>query len=100
MTDAEFLKDSALKLGVELDNEQIYSFLYYLDELKLWNRKLNLTSVENDHDIIIKHFIDSLTPCSYLFNNCCILDIGTGAGFPGIPIAIVNNSYNLKVHSF
>ena len=92
MKDSEHLRDSALKLGIDLDNTSIKKFLFYLEVLKKWNKKLNLTSLEDNQEIITKHFIDSLTIISYLFDNCRMLDLGSGAGFPGIPISIVKGS--------
>ncbi|ACI21808.1 16S rRNA (guanine(527)-N(7))-methyltransferase RsmG [Thermodesulfovibrio yellowstonii] len=65
-------------------------FLFYLSELKKWNKAYNLTSIEDEKEIIVKHFIDSLLYLCFISENpLSIADIGTGAGFPGIPIAIV-----------
>lgn len=65
-------------------------FLFYLSELKKWNKAYNLTSIEDEKEIIVKHFIDSLLYLCFISENSFnIADIGTGAGFPGIPIAIV-----------
>ena len=66
------------------------------EELLVWNNKFNLFSTKSDRDIIIKHFIDSLTLLPYIkYETSRVLDIGSGAGFPGIPLKIALNS--LKV---
>ena len=62
-----------------------------------WNSKINLTSVTDDSEIIVKHFLDSLTVSELITDGPNILDIGTGAGFPGVPIAIVRQSLNITV---
>ena len=84
------LKKCLSKYGFTLTETQLKQFVTYRDELKRWNRKINLTAIVDDHDIIVKHFLDSLS----IF--CCVLipkyakiaDVGTGAGFPGLPIKI------------
>ncbi len=79
-------------LGVSLGDEEVSRFMVYLEELKHWNRKMNLTSITSDREIITRHFLDSLTPCRLLRESfresIKLLDIGSGAGFPGIPLKI------------
>ena len=53
-----------------------------------WNTKINLTAITDENEIIEKHFLDSLTVLKYIKNNDKVIDVGTGAGFPGIPVAI------------
>ena len=62
-----------------------------------WNEKINLTAITEEKDIVLKHFIDSMTVLKYLKNNEKIIDVGTGAGFPGIPIAIMNKECNITL---
>lgn len=85
------LKNEASKLNINLTDDMIKNFLIYKDVLKEWNNKINLTAITEDYDIIMKHFIDSLTIEKYIPKNARIIDVGTGAGFPGIPIKIVRS---------
>jgi 16S rRNA (guanine527-N7)-methyltransferase len=79
----------AEELGITLSKEHIDNFSIYLNELKIWSKKINLTGLKKDEDIITNHFLDSLSILKYIKNGSTLLDIGTGAGFPGVPIAIV-----------
>ena len=88
----KLLKEGALQYNIELSDHQVQQFLKYKDLLIEWNKKMNLTAIEDEYEIIVKHFIDSIS-CfiTGVFSNPAkIIDIGTGAGFPGIPIKIVN----------
>lgn len=82
------LKEGAGRLGIVLDESEIELFLRYLEELKEWNRRINLTSIKDDKGIVIRHFLDSLTLVSMVRPFKTLLDIGSGAGFPGIPLKI------------
>jgi 16S rRNA (guanine527-N7)-methyltransferase len=93
---SQILSEAANAMGIAIGKGELSLFAAYYRELLAWNRKVNLVSVKSDHDIIIKHFIDSLTLLPYIRDNACrVLDIGSGAGFPGIPLKIAVNS--LKV---
>ncbi len=86
----ELLKHGIIELGFTPSKEQINAFLKYLSELKKWNKAYNLTSLEKDEDIIIKHFLDSLLYLKAIPDGeIRIADIGSGAGFPGVPIKIL-----------
>jgi 16S rRNA (guanine527-N7)-methyltransferase len=78
--------------GVELSLQQLGLFQTYLRELSVWNSKTNLTSITQPEEIIVKHFVDSIA-CSKsiveLLPNSKLLDIGSGAGFPGLPLKII-----------
>lgn len=86
------LKQRAKKININLNEEQLERFLLYKELLLSWNEKINLTAIKEDEDFITKHFIDSLTVVKYIKENDRIIDIGTGAGFPGIPIKIIKNN--------
>ena len=83
------LKEKVEKLGIELNDYQVKQFYNYMKLLIEWNKKINLTAIIDPEDIILKHFIDSLTIAKYINEKDKIADIGTGAGFPGIPIKIL-----------
>jgi len=86
----ELLRDGIIELGFTASKEQINSFMTYLSELKKWNRAYNLTGLKKDKDIIIKHFFDSLLYLKVLPDGeITVADIGSGAGFPGIPLKII-----------
>ena len=91
MKDAGDLLVAGLEeLGLRYSEQQIEAFITYLDELKKWNRAYNLTALKTDRDIIIKHFLDSLLFAKAMPPEVLTLaDIGSGAGFPGIPIKIM-----------
>ncbi|MEA1935600.1 MAG: 16S rRNA (guanine(527)-N(7))-methyltransferase RsmG [Thermodesulfobacteriota bacterium] len=90
------LSEASSAIGVKLGEREIALFQEYYRELLFWNNKINLVSVKSELDIPIKHFIDSLTPLSFIKNKkSSLLDIGTGAGFPGIPLKIAEGQ--LKV---
>jgi 16S rRNA (guanine527-N7)-methyltransferase len=77
--------------GIQLDDHMISQFMKYMALLKEWNEKINLTAITDDYEIVKKHFIDSLSiiKSNVIKNGTSIIDVGTGAGFPGIPIKIV-----------
>lgn len=91
------LREGAREVGVLLGQEMIKMFLVYLKELKEWNRRINLTSLKEDSAIITKHFIDSLSLVPYLPSEGSLLDLGSGAGFPGMPIKIANPSLEVTL---
>lgn len=92
----KILKEGSLEYGIELSDAQADKFINYAEVLKDWNTRINLTAIEEDKDIIIKHFIDSLSIAPYIKKvGLSVIDVGTGAGFPGIPLKIAID--NLKV---
>ena len=78
----------ANKYGFELDNDKLEKLETYKNMLIEWNNKINLTSITDEYQIIVKHFIDSLECTKYIKENDSIIDVGTGAGFPGVVIGI------------
>ena len=85
------------KINIELSDEQFEKFLLYEKELLDWNEKINLTTITEDEDVWIKHFIDSCTIAEYIEEDCRIIDVGTGAGFPGVPVKIIKPSTKLTL---
>lgn len=88
-------KELASKLNITLSDAEVDKFFLYKKILKEWNEKINLTSIVDDNEILIKHFIDSLTIEKYVPKNAKVIDVGTGAGFPGIPLKIVRPDIEL-----
>jgi 16S rRNA (guanine527-N7)-methyltransferase len=86
---AELLRSCAKELGIQLDANELGRFGSFANELKKWNRKINLTAIRDDRDIVIKHFADSLTLISNVNQAGSLLDIGSGGGFPAIPLKIM-----------
>ena len=78
------------KINLKIEKEEVKKFYEYMKMLIEWNKKINLTAINDEKEIIIKHFIDSLTISKYIENAERMVDVGTGAGFPGIPIKIIN----------
>ena len=84
----DLLRQGSQEVGVSLEDLQIDLFGLYLQELLEWNKTFNLSGIRDPEDIVIKHFVDSLTPLPYLEPFGRLLDIGPGAGFPSIPLKI------------
>ena len=85
------LNSGAEKLGLHLSQRQLEQFSIYYHELVDWNQRLNLTTITDYEEVQIKHFLDSLTVILALkqpLDNSSIIDIGSGAGLPGIPLKI------------
>ncbi len=94
----ELLIEGASGFGVDLNEEQVDKFFTYKDVLKEWNSKMNLTAIEDDREIILKHFIDSISICPIIKDKkSTLIDVGTGAGFPGIPVKIAFPDIKIKL---
>lgn len=79
-------------------NEHKCELLYqYMNLILEWNEKINVTAIKNEREFIVKHFIDSLIVSHFIGNEKKLLDIGTGAGFPGIPLKIYNPDMNVSL---
>lgn len=95
----EFKKEVESQLSyikIDLDNNQIKKLYDYMVNLIEWNQKINLTAIRNEKDIILKHFIDSISAHKYI-EGTKLLDVGSGAGFPGIPLKIQNNDLEITL---
>ncbi len=93
----DLLIEGTKAFGIHLDERAIESFEIYLKELLKWNQKINLTAIRSEKGIVLKHFLDSLSICPYLPKQASILDIGSGAGFPGIPLKMVRPSLKITL---
>ena len=85
----KLLRQGAAFLGLHINSAQLLCFHRHMSEMLYWNRKFNLTAITRPEDIAIKHFLDAIAPIDRIPAGGRILDIGTGAGFPGIPIKIL-----------
>jgi len=83
------LIEGSKSFGLSLKEKTVEDFDLYLRELLKWNQKINLTAVRTEKEVVLKHFLDSLSTIPYLPEPASLLDIGSGAGFPGIPVKIV-----------
>ncbi len=88
----ELLKAGARQFGIEPDTAKVSTLLEYKRILLEWNKKMNLTAIEEERDFIIKHLVDSLSILPFIGGVNSLVDVGTGAGFPGIPLKIVQPS--------
>jgi len=86
---AKSLLSGAAEIGVDLSADQVHRFLRYLDLLREWNQKFNLTAIKDEQEIISKHFLDSILLGCYVPKHGSLADVGSGAGFPGIPLKIL-----------
>jgi len=95
----DLLIGGASELELQLTDQVIAQLIVYATELISWNRKINLTGIKDAKEIIVKHFLDSLV-CTKFFQlraNDALLDIGSGAGFPGLPVKILFPAVSLTL---
>ncbi|BFU95088.1 MAG: putative Ribosomal RNA small subunit methyltransferase G [Nitrospira sp.] len=95
----KLLIHSADQLGIALTGDQCAQFMRYLSQLMYWNRTINLTSITSPREIVAKHFIDSLISLATIPvpHQAQLIDVGTGAGFPGIPLKIVRSDLRVTL---
>ena len=93
----DYLKSKIINIAgnvsESISNKNIDQFIVLLNELHKWNQKFNLTSIRNVDDMISGHLMDSLSAHPYIKGDS-VVDIGTGAGFPGLPLALINQNVN------
>lgn len=88
----EELRKALEQLGIPVEEEIIKQYEAYMEGILQWNEKINLTAIKDRDEFVIKHFVDSLLCCNFpeYINGESVVDMGTGAGFPGVPLAIVS----------
>ena len=91
------MAEESEKIGIKLSDEQLNEFYEYMQLLLEWNEKMNLTAITDPEKVIKKHFVDSITIKKYIKEKSRLIDVGTGAGFPGIPLKIVDKSIKLTL---
>ena len=99
MTNEQMLSQGANELNIELTPDIAQAMLKYMDFMLEWNEKVNLTTITQPEEVIIKHFLDSLTLIATveIGSNSKIIDVGTGAGFPAIPLKLVRPDIKLTM---
>jgi 16S rRNA (guanine527-N7)-methyltransferase len=95
--DCQLLTKGASEFGVMLSEKQVSLFAVFLEGLWSWNRRLNLTGISEKRQMIIKLFIDSLVALPYLSPGGTVLDIGSGAGIPGLPLKIGREDFEVHL---
>lgn len=93
----ELFKEKLNGTSIELSDEQIEKFYKYMLLIQEWNEKINLTAILEPEEMIVKHFIDSLSIVNEIKSGAKVIDVGTGAGFPGIPLKIYDESINITL---
>jgi 16S rRNA (guanine527-N7)-methyltransferase len=83
------LLEATGKMGISFSNDQAQLCAIHVRLMLEWNARTNLTRITSEHDILVKHILDSLIPAQWLPSSGILLDVGTGPGFPGIPLKIL-----------
>lgn len=99
MIEKSRLAEHARELGLSLSEEQLWQFDRYCELLLEWNQKINLTAIRDPEGVLIKHFVDSLALLKYapLPQGAKLIDVGTGAGFPGVPLKLARPDLSLTL---
>ena len=92
-----FIIRHAPELGLSVSEEQSHRFAAHAGELLRWNKKINLTAITAPLDTAVKHFLDALVPALYIPEDSTLLDMGTGGGFPGLPLKIIKPSLSVTL---
>ena len=89
--------EGAKDLDIQIDKRKIENFAIHAFELMKWNQKTNLTAITDPFEIAVKHFLDSIVPVKMIPPYASLLDIGSGGGFPGIPLKIILPSLSVTL---
>lgn len=93
----DLLEKGCRQLGIDLNNAAAEKFIKYMNLLIEWNKKINLTAITEPEKIITLHFLDSLTVHSEIPQSAFVIDVGCGAGFPGLPLKIARPDIKLTL---
>ncbi|MCG6893668.1 MAG: 16S rRNA (guanine(527)-N(7))-methyltransferase RsmG [Desulfobacteraceae bacterium] len=85
----ELIRSGAERFGLTLEEAQLERFARHAEELAHWNRRINLTAIRDPEAVAVKHFLDSCAPAAWIPAEARVIDIGSGGGFPGIPLAVL-----------
>ena len=91
------IMDGAAKLGIDVSEKQAGLFAVHAREMVRWNQRLNLTAVTDPFEMAIKHYLDSIAAVLFIEPGAALLDVGSGGGFPGIPLKIMLPSLNVTL---
>ena len=99
MTNEDILRQGIKDFGIEVNDQMISDLKTYREILVDWNQKMNLTGIEEEKEVFIKHFLDSISAVSnvYIKDGFSLIDVGTGAGFPGLPLKICLQNIKLTL---
>jgi len=94
---SNFLVDHAKAFDVDVGDGQIRLFTSHACELVKWNRKINITAITDPAEVATKHFLDSLSAVQFIPPHAKLLDIGSGGGFPGIPLKVIRSGLSVTL---
>jgi 16S rRNA (guanine527-N7)-methyltransferase len=93
----DMIVEGAAQMGLKVASGQALQFARHAQSLLEWNRKINLTAITEPDEIAVKHFLDAIAPLELLPTQGCLLDIGTGGGFPGLPLKVIRPELSMTL---